>query len=270
MTTDDKPRIELNWIQALAAPLAAVTSAVLLSTFGVAGTLIGAALGSLALTVGNAVYAYSIKATRHRVATAQNVAAARIGLAQTRVDEISADIDEPGPPAGEKTAHDLAETQVDLDRARAVLEDADPDPTPGGWRGMLAALPWKRISLMSAAVFITAMLLIVAFELSTGRSLSSYTGSDDRRTSIPGWGDRDETGEAPHPPDEDAPADQAPNPGTSDEEDLLLPDEDPTAGATTPAPSTEPSPTPTEPTPAPVEPTPESVETAPAEPTPTR
>jgi hypothetical protein len=260
MTHDDRPRIELNWVQALAAPLAAVTSAVLLSTFGVAGTLIGAALGSLALTVGNAVYSYSIKATRHRVAAAQTVAAARIGLAQSRVDEMSAE----GGAAADTTAHELAETREDLDRAQAVLDDADPDPAPGGWRGMLVALPWKRIVLLSTAVFVTAMLMILAFELTTGRALSSYTGSDDRRTSIPGWGDRSETEQNPIPRDDGAPADQAPG-----EEDVLPPAEtDPTADTTAPAQTAEPSPTPTAPTPAPVEPTPESVETAPAEPTP--
>jgi hypothetical protein len=265
MTPDDKPRIELNWIQAMAAPLAAVTSAVLLSTFGVAGTLIGAALGSLALTVGNAVYSYSIKATRHRVATAQTVATARIGLAQSRVDEMSAEEDADTAGAADKTAHDLAETREDLDRAQAVLEDADPDPAPGGWRSMLVALPWKRIALLSTGIFLAAMLIIVAFELTTGRALSSYTGSDDRRTSIPGWGDRSETEQNPVPQDEDAPADEAP--GVPGEEDVLPPTED---GTRAPTQTAEPSPTPTATTPEPVEPTPESVETAPAEPAPTQ
>jgi hypothetical protein len=267
--TEDKPRIELNWVQALAAPLAAVTSAVLLSTFGVAGTLIGAALGSLALTIGNAVYSYSIKATRHRVATAQTVASARIGLAQTRVDEITADGGDATPASPERTARDLVETREDLDRAQSVLEDADPDPAPGGWRSVLVALPWRRIVLLSSAVFVTAMLVIVAFELTTGRALSSYTGSDDRRTSIPGWGDRSETEQDPLPQDEGTPADEAPEaPG---EEDVLPPTEaEPTAGTTAPTQTAEPSPTPTAPAPAPVEPTPESVETAPAEPAPTR
>jgi hypothetical protein len=269
MTHDDKPRIELNWIQAMAAPLAAVTSAVLLSTFGVAGTLIGAALGSLALTVGNAVYSYSIKATRHRVAVAQTVATARIGLAQSRVDEMSAEGDADTAGAADKTAHDLAETREDLDRAQAVLEDADPDPAPGGWRSMLVALPWKRIALLSTGIFLAAMLIIVAFELTTGRALSSYTGSDDRRTSIPGWGDRSETDQNPVPQDEDAPADEAP--GVPGEEDVLPPTEDePTTGTRAPTQTAEPSPTPTATTPEPVEPTPESVETAPAEPAPTQ
>jgi hypothetical protein len=267
MTHEDKPRIELNWVQALAAPLAAVTSAVLLSTFGVAGTLIGAALGSLALTIGNAVYSYSIKATRHRVAAAQTVAAVRIGLAQNRVDEMSAEGDRDAAVAADKTAHDLAETREDLDRAQTVLEEADPDPTPGGWRSMLVALPWKRITLLSTAIFVAAMLMIVAFELTTGRALSSYTGSDDRSISIPGWGDRDETEENPAPQDEDAPADDGP--GAPAEEDVLPPTEgEPTTDTRAPTQTAEPSPTPTATTPTPVEPTPESVETAPAEPAP--
>jgi hypothetical protein len=267
MTHDDKPRIELNWIQALAAPLAAVTSAVLLSTFGVAGTLIGAALGSLALTVGNAVYSYSIKATKHRVAVAQTVAAARIGLAQGRVEELSAQEGDDTAGAAERTAHDLAETREDLDRAQAVLEDADPDPAPGGWRNMLATLPWRRIALLSTAIFAVAMLMIVAFELTTGRALSSYTGSDDRSTSIPGWGDRSQAEQNPVPQDEDAPADPAP--GVPGEEDVPAPSEgEPTAGTTTPTRTATPSSTPTATTPTPVEPTPESVETAPTDPAP--
>jgi hypothetical protein len=113
------------------------------------------------------------------------------------------------------------------------------------------------------------MLIIVAFELTTGRALSSYTGSDDRRTSIPGWGDRSDTDEDPAPQDEDGPADGAP--GGSGEEDLLpTTDDEPTPGTRAPTRTAEPSPTPTATTPEPVEPTPESVETAPAEPAPTQ
>jgi hypothetical protein len=266
--TDDKPRLELNWVQTLAAPLAAVTSAVLLSTFGVAGTLIGAALGSLALTIGNAVYAFSIKATRHRVATAQTVATARIGLAQERVDEIAEPGDEPTPEAAERIVQDLAETSDDLSRARAALEDADPDPDPGGLRSILAGLPWQRIAIVSGGVFVAAMLLIVAFELTTGRALSSYTGSDDRRTSVPGWGDGSETEQNPRPQDDGATRYDPPS--TPGEEDLLPPTEgEPTAGTPAPTQTAEPSPTPTRPAPAPVEPTPEPEGTAPAEPAPT-
>lgn len=256
MSDDEKPRIEINWVQTMAGALAAVTSAVLLSTFGVAGTLIGAALGSLALTLGNAVYSYSLSVTRQRVAAAQAVAAARIGLAQSRVRE-GAD------------AHDLAEAAEDLDRAQAVLADVadEEESVPGGWRAVLAGLPWKRIAVVSTAIFVVAMLVILAFELLTGRAVSTYTGGsdNDRRTSIPGIGggaaDRD-PGTTPEP----APADDdATEPG---EEDLLVPEEETTTSEPSPTPedtgTLEPTPTTPETTPAPT-----PVPTPAPEPTPT-
>lgn len=235
MSDDEKPRIEINWVQTMAGALAAVTSAVLLSTFGVAGTLIGAALGSLALTIGNAVYSYSLRLTRERVAAAQSVAAARIGLAQSRVQ-------------GGADTEDLAEVADDLDRAQAVLADAavEDEAVPGGWRAVLSGLPWKRVVALSTAIFVIAMLAILAFELVTGRAVSTYTGGsdEDRRTSIPGMGagaDRD-SGTTPDPaPGDDVTTD-------SDEEDLLVPEEETAA----PEPSATPEDTATqEPTEAP-------------------
>lgn len=248
--TEEKPRIEFNWVQASAGSLAAVTSAVLLSTVGVAGTLIGAALGSLALTTGNAVYSYYIRVTKARMAKAQMAAALRIGMAQNRVRDASVDVSPDGPAADpDQVADELAEADQHLDRAQAVLEQGDPDEASPGWRTVLADLPWKRILLFSTGIFVAAMALILAFELATGRAVSSYTGGSDpdRRTSIPGLGggttDRDDVTRDDTPTE---PAEQ------SDEEDLLVPEEE----------AEEPTPTPTEET-APVEPTPE------VEPTPT-
>jgi hypothetical protein len=68
--SEEPRRIEISWVQASAAALAAVSSAVLLSTVGVAGTIIGAALGSLAATIGSAVYSHYLGASRDRVAAA--------------------------------------------------------------------------------------------------------------------------------------------------------------------------------------------------------
>ena len=61
----------------MAAALTAVTSAELLSTVGVAGTLIGAAVGSVAASVGNAVYRHYIALSSEQVASAKVVASAR-------------------------------------------------------------------------------------------------------------------------------------------------------------------------------------------------
>jgi hypothetical protein len=251
--TDDKPRIELNWVQASAASLAAVTSAVLLSTFGVAGTLIGAALGSLALTVGNAVYSYSINTTKHRVATAQAVAAARVGLARAAASERAT------------TEHEPQTVQEDPGPAR-VVHGGNPGPEPEGSGSVLAALPWKRIGLVSAGVFVVAMVMILVFELVTGRAVSSYTGSDDRRNSIPVWGDRSTADQDPAPRDDNAPDGQE---SVAPEDDVSPPVEDePTAEPTLPLSPTDSTDSSPAPSPDASEPSPDPVDPAPSDPTP--
>jgi hypothetical protein len=247
---EDKPRLEINWVQSLAGALAAVTSAVLLSTVGVAGTLIGAAIGSLAATIGSAVYSYYLKVTGDRVAAAQALATARIGIAQTRVRQAHVEVD----TDPEDADHQLAEAEEDLAEARAALEEPEPEPVPGGWRGVLAALPWKRILLWAGATFLVAMVVILVFELLTGRAVSSYTGGSDsdRRTSIPGLGgggtaDGGGTTDEPAPTGEPAPTD-APT-GESNEEDLLVPSDG--AASRTPTTPTSEATTPTELTPTP-------------------
>lgn len=205
MSEDAPRRLEVNWVQTLAGALAAVTSAVLLSTVGVAGTLIGAALGSLVLTVGNAVYSYYLDVTKERVAKAQAAAAARMAEARRRVNQASREVEDGVTDAGIK----LAEADEELEEAQEALDDAAEHPAPEGrtdWREVLRNLPWKRIAIVASAIFVLAMLIILAFELITGRAVSSYTGGSDpdRRTSIPGFGgggsaaeqtDQDDTGQ---------------------------------------------------------------------------
>mgnify|MGYP006175395717 CR=1 FL=1 len=213
--SEDKRRIEVNWVQSTAGALAAVTSAVLLSTVGVAGTLIGAALGSLAATVGSAVSSYYIRTTQDRVASAGTVAVTRIGHGRAR-----------GPSTPDEAVGE------DLHPARAAVED-EKNPPAGGFTTILAGLPWKRIAVVSTGLFVAAMLVILAFELVTGRAVSSYTGGSDpdRRTSIPGLGsgagagDGDQDQQQPAP--EQAPGD-APDDGAGD---LEQPDSTPTAGS---------------------------------------
>jgi hypothetical protein len=182
--SDGDTRFELSWIQALAGALAAVTSAVLLSTVGVAGTLVGAAIGSLAATVGSAVYSYYLRATHDRVASAGAVAASRIGPDRSRERQASED---PAPGASD-AEQEPAGAGADPPEW-ADLAEAN-SPPAGSFSTVLAGLPWKRITLVTTGLFVTAMLVILAFELLTGRAVSSYTGGsdDDRRTSIPGLG----------------------------------------------------------------------------------
>ena len=209
-------RLQINWVNSAGGALGAVSSAVLLSSLGAAGTLAGAAIGSLCITVGGAIYSHYLSMTKERVA-AQALAARRGGRVRERV------------PAGTGA--------VPAAEDRQSLEDPDrsEEAEQGGFVSrLLHDLPWKRIVAISAALFGIAMLIIVAFELSTGRAVSSYTGgtsSSNVGTSIPGWSGRgQESPDVPLPgdvqdgdgsqeeapaedgdvPQEEAPAEEAP------------------------------------------------------------
>ena len=77
-TTDDE-KLDIDWLKTAAGALAAVTTAVLLSTLGAVGTLIGAALGSVAATVGTALYAQGLAKSKAAMAKAQLTAINKVG-----------------------------------------------------------------------------------------------------------------------------------------------------------------------------------------------
>ncbi len=171
----EQSRLQINWISSAGGALGAVSSAVVLSTFGVAGTLIGAAVGSLCISIGGSLYAHYLRRTKERVELAR-LAALR---ARTRAH-------------GRPTAEVIATEQLAADAKTATTEASE--SVAQAFRG----LPWKRILAATAALFVVSMALIVAFELRAGRTLSSFTGDNDsdRRTSIPriggGGGDSDQ------------------------------------------------------------------------------
>lgn len=279
----ERKGLEVNWAQTIGGALAAMSSAVLLSTFGVAGTIIGAAVGSVVLTIGGAVYSHYLALSRERMARATRAAvltraareqgAARGGVAATTRPQARMEGRE-SPPRSERL-------EEEVDEAQAEAADSV------GWREAARDLPWRRILAASAVVFVLAMGAIVAFELATGRPVSSYTGGSGRdgpRTSIPfgglgGGEDPAPEQEAPAPgssrPDDrnvpplrgerPPPADGEPGapPTTQPAPPAESPTEEPTEERTTEAP--EPSTTAPEPTP----PSPEEPEpSAPASPTP--
>jgi hypothetical protein len=235
-TTPERARLEINVVQVAASALAAITSAVLLSTVGVAGTIIGAAIGSVCATAGSALYSYSIRASRERVARAQAAAFARMQAA--RAGMFTRPMDR--PDAG----------QGDRPDAPASLEPSEKEPP--AWREALRRLPWKRVALIAVGVFVVVMILIVGFELITGKAVSQYTGGTKQGgagTSIPGWGGTSKPSHTPTPTP--TPSSSPTQPATS-----VVPSAgtstspSPTTTATTPAPSAPPTPTPT-PTPSP-------------------
>ncbi len=168
----EQKNLQINWVNSAGGALGAVSAAVLLSSLGAAGTLVGAALGSLCITVGGAVYSHYLAMTKERVA-AQALAARRGGRVRELVPAGAGELPQPEGPR-------LTEDLNHLDRA-------DQGRSMGQ---VLHGLPWKRIVVISAALFASVMVLVVAFELSTGRAVSTYTGGTDDTsvgTSIPGW-----------------------------------------------------------------------------------
>ncbi|KWX04453.1 hypothetical protein TH66_07700 [Carbonactinospora thermoautotrophica] len=69
MREDRSDRLELSFVQLAASTLAAVSSAVAAAYLGIAGTVTGAAVGSVIATVGTAVYQHYLERTRQRLRT---------------------------------------------------------------------------------------------------------------------------------------------------------------------------------------------------------
>lgn len=260
MSNDE--RTGINWVQVIAAALAAVSSAVVLSTLGVAGTIIGAALGSVTASIGAAVYSRTIDASRQQVA-AQAAALKRVTHARRQVDD--AVLAMQGGSARSDTG--VLRARARLGEAEQALADAeahversteaggptggplDESQTFGADEGSRQngdplfhaeagkRLPWKRVALVAAGVFLVAMIAITGFELLTGRAVSSLTGGSDRSTSstVPGLGHGSRThASSPTPAPSSQPSESAqPTPSESDSP----------SSSTVPTPTPSPSPT---------------------------
>ncbi|HZJ07201.1 MAG TPA: hypothetical protein VFD59_17260 [Nocardioidaceae bacterium] len=255
--SEAQQKVNINWVQTLAGALAAMSSAVLLSTVGVAGTLIGAAVGSVVVTLGNAVYEYSLQTSKKRVAVASATAKERAARARARKKGASA-----SSSSGVSQTEQMDLADQDLDQAEEDLEQVETEgPQRASWKEIARGLNWKRIGLVALGIFAIAMAAIFTFELITGRSVSTYTGgSDDKGTgsSIDFGNDNEEPaptstpGETPtvgpsetpsETPTEDpteeptSPAEEAAPTEDPTSEPTDEPAEEPTSGSTTPLPS---------------------------------
>lgn len=211
MTKQDEAPAKIDWPSVLAGAGAAVTVAVLLSTLGAAGTLVGAGLGSVVATVSTALYKQALHTSRRKMAEVQATALHRVGQAQQEVRRAAARSDSP------TVASDLARADAHLEGASSELDDsveeepAEPAPLSvdpalpaahAAPKSGLGALPWRRVALLSAAVFVVAMLAISGFETLAGKSVSSLTGgtTTDKRTSVTGlFGDSSGNRKQPTP-----------------------------------------------------------------------
>ena len=240
MTEDTGQKLGIDWLKTIAGALAAVSAAVLLSTLGAAGTIIGAALGSVVATVGGALYSQGLARSHERVSRASQAARKKVWIARAEISRASR-----GQGYGQSIGVDLTRAEERLDEAKDDLDAAAVNPDDLTWHERFAILPWKQISWAAAGVFAVAVLAITGFELVSGQTVSSITGGTNGGggTTITHIGSHSHPSHQPSPTGQPSPTSQATvgplqqSTGSS----AAAPSPTPTTTApTTPAPTTTP------------------------------
>ena len=178
--TDEQPpqpktkRLDMSGTQLVGGAFAAMTAAVIGAQLGVAGTVLGAAIGSIVAGTAGSLYTASLKQTQTKIA------AAFIG----RVGDTPVQITSNDRTPDDRTPDDRS--TVDgwhaITQPIAAVAPPSPDPVataaeidPAG--GPAARGPWKPILVATVAVFLLAIAGITAFELITGQSVSGGQGT---------------------------------------------------------------------------------------------
>ncbi|MFG2822018.1 hypothetical protein ACGFX4_21650 [Kitasatospora sp. NPDC048365] len=222
---DRRRRIDLSVTQVVASALAAVAGAVLASELGVYGTILGAAVVSVGATTGSAVFQHVFRRTGEQLRSA--------------VDRDP----RPGAGSGPKPVTELSSEWNEPRVVRARRR----------WT-------WKTYSVVSALVFVLAMVPIVAVEAAAGKPMHDITTGQDgsgtsfnpgRRSSTPQEAPKDgpsaDPAQQPSAPPSTAPSggpSSSPSAGTSptpSSSPAASPSGSASGGAGSPAPSGEPS-----------------------------
>jgi hypothetical protein len=169
MTTQSTERFGsgIDIAKVIAGTLAAVSAAVCASVLGVAGTLIGAAVASLVGTVGQELYAQSLRRGYRK-------------LRDPRGTRISASAATPGtqtPGTGATDSRPASASTLRSSAARPEVPGAHPVPARPGTAKPKRPL-WQRIALATLAAFVLAMIAVSAVELISGRALAGIFGDD--------------------------------------------------------------------------------------------
>ncbi|ARU50708.1 hypothetical protein CBR64_03540 [Cellulosimicrobium cellulans] len=260
----------LSLTQVVASSLAAVSTTVLLSYFGTAGTIIGAGIASALTVVANYVYTRSIQKTREQLvpvvgkvvqvttggstprdrATTTTVTTAVESVPRGTV--VVADTATAPDPDGASDAE--ATSTLPTDGDPVAPESTEPEQPQNAWLRLVDRYGRGRVLTVSAlALFVVVMGVVLVVELAIGKPISdAVRGVEGSGTTISrerSTGTDDPATPAPSGPAVDPSTvptqDPAPNPTPTDEPSTT-PTPDPTE-----SPTEEPSPEPTTPDPDP-------------------
>jgi hypothetical protein len=167
-----------------------MTSAVVGAQLGLAGTILGAALGSIIAGVAGTLYTVSLKRTKDRIASAF---VGRVGDTKVELTTLSEDAaralslsKRPATGSGRGGTEDTVEVGGwDWDAsATQPAAAAPPSPQPVATAASVdvsgkpaVRLPWKPILVSTAAVFLLAIAGITGFELVSGQAISGGEGT---------------------------------------------------------------------------------------------
>jgi hypothetical protein len=255
MSGSGERRIDVTGLQVLASVLATVTGAVAASYLGVAGTLIGAAVMSVASTFGSALYKHYLGRTAGRlkevapVVAAQRAAERMTAGTRTRPDHTRPDHhDQTDPAAGETRSTPQAGQDEGQERG------PDDRQTAGrGWVRWLRGRPaWLAIAVATLGIFVGVVGGITVFEAAAGKPLQAvvwhHKGTGTTVGGLVGGSASHPSTPATHRSATPHPASSSPSPSTSPT-GSASPSPTPSSGSPSPTSSSSPSPTPTTPSP---------------------
>lgn len=202
-------RMGVSGSQVAASVLASTSAAVVASFFGVAGTVIGAAVVSVVATVGTAAYGLGIRRTKARLVQVQ---ALRLGRTEAGQEAAASRVDEGVPDAA-----DPEPAAADPVMPEAAVDAVDAGPT-GWWHGF-ARHRWS-LAAGVALVLVLSLGAVSLLEVVTDGPLAG--GTSGGRTSIGALfrgddddgGESDDGGSGGQPPATTVPAEGAPAPTT--------------------------------------------------------
>jgi hypothetical protein len=254
MSDSGERRFDVTGLQVMASVLATVTGAVAASYLGVAGTIIGAAVMSVASTAGSSIYKHYLGRTAGRLREVAPVIAAQRAaermsagtrtrpdhthLDHTRLDHTSADETAPSPQA----SHDDGQHDGPGDGQHDRPGDR---PAAGrGWARWLRGRPaWLALTVASLGIFVGVVGGITVFEAATGKPLDAVVwhrkGTGTSVGGLVGGQSSHPAAPATHRAATPHPTSSSPSPATSPPS----PSPTPTSGSPSPTSSSSPSPT---------------------------
>jgi hypothetical protein len=200
------PRIGVSTVQVGASAAAAVTSALAASFFGVAGTLIGAAVGSVVSTLAGALYSHYLGRAGARIKETKEVVIQRIPgevLSVTPLRHLTRPTDLPGrtslQPIGDERGNESITAPVEeagqlRQRPTGLAplhQNGAGGPTLNGTGGGGPASPpvrspWKRPAMAMGAVSMAGFLISIGVVLATEAALGHPVSGGESGNSLSG------------------------------------------------------------------------------------